>query len=101
MLKHHDCRDNPHGCRLVCDGLVCQDECEWLMRYPEEISAQGSGPLYVTRKQWDMLQKYNIPIIGTYLILETGEMSPEREQLLDQNYSLTTKSDPFPENEGT
>lgn len=30
ILKHSECLENPHGCRLVCDGLVCSSRCERL-----------------------------------------------------------------------
>lgn len=34
MRKAAECEASPHGCRLVCDGLVCTGRCEWLAQQP-------------------------------------------------------------------
>lgn len=30
VVRHQDCRQSPHGCRLVSDGAVCSGPCQWL-----------------------------------------------------------------------
>lgn len=45
--KAPECHDNRHGCRLVCDGMVCQSKCEWKLtmekheKKPEGAEARG------------------------------------------------------------
>lgn len=41
--KNSQCQQSPNGCRLVSDGLVCPDRCEWMAMFKEPPEG-GANP---------------------------------------------------------